>query len=83
MRRCGQLALPSFSCGVLGVVRAYAVRAGKAKQLAKAFPADGIRLDSFDAAAGAGPFYARCGFTERGRITYRDAPLIYFEFVLT
>jgi GNAT superfamily N-acetyltransferase len=53
-----------------------------AKKIATAWPADAIRLDSYDAAAGAGPFYARCGFTERGRVTYRDAPLIYYEMML-
>ena len=33
--------------------------------------------------AGAGGFYARCGYTEVGRAVYRDAPLIYFELLLT
>jgi hypothetical protein len=36
-------------------------------------------LDAFDADAGAGSFYARCGF---GRVTYGKAPLIYFERIL-
>jgi GNAT superfamily N-acetyltransferase len=48
----------------------------------RALPADAIRLDAFDAEAGAGPFYAKCGFREVGRVTYRKAPLIYFELVL-
>lgn len=43
----------------------------------KAWPADAIRLDAFDAEAGAGPFYARCGWTEVGRVVYRKVPLIY------
>jgi GNAT superfamily N-acetyltransferase len=47
----------------------------------RAFPADAIRLDAFDAEAGAGSFYAKCGFREVGRVTYRKAPLIYFELV--
>lgn len=46
------------------------------------WPADAIRLDAYDANAGAGPFYARCGFTERGRVAYKGNPLIYFERVL-
>ena len=46
------------------------------------WPADAIRLDAFDADAGAGGFYAKCGFHEVGRATYRKAPLIYFELVL-
>jgi GNAT superfamily N-acetyltransferase len=49
---------------------------------ARAWPADAIRLDAFDADAGAGAFYAKCGFREVGRVTYRKAPLIYFEVVL-
>ena len=48
----------------------------------RAWPADAIRLDAYDANAGAGAFYAKCGFCERGRVTYRKAPLIYFELFL-
>jgi len=51
----------------------------EAIRVAKQWPADAIRLDAYDAAAGAGGFYARCGFTEVGRVTYRGTPLIYFE----
>jgi ribosomal protein S18 acetylase RimI-like enzyme len=47
----------------------------------KAWPAQAIRLDAYDHAAGAGGFYASCGFSERGHVTYRDAPLVYFERV--
>jgi len=54
----------------------------EAVSLARAFPADAIRLDAWDAEAGAGAFYAKCGFRETGRTTYRNAPLIYFELVL-
>lgn len=53
-----------------------------ARQVAAAWPADAIRLDAFDAAAGAGPFYAACGYQERGRVAYRGNPLVYFELVL-
>lgn len=53
-----------------------------AKHLAKNWPADVLRLDAYDAKAGAGDFYARCGFVERGRNTYRGAPLIYYELLL-
>jgi GNAT superfamily N-acetyltransferase len=49
---------------------------------ARAWPADAVRLDAFDAQAGAGPFYAKCGFQEVGRVVYRNAPLIYFEMLL-
>jgi GNAT superfamily N-acetyltransferase len=48
----------------------------------RAWPADAIRLDAFDATAGAGGFYAKCGYREVGRVVYRKARLIYFEFVL-
>ncbi len=48
----------------------------------RSFPADAIRLDAFDVPAGAGPFYAKCGFREVGRVIYRKAPLVYFELVL-
>jgi GNAT superfamily N-acetyltransferase len=41
-----------------------------------------IRLDAYQGEAGAGPFYLKCGYVERGRITYRATPLIYFERVL-
>jgi GNAT superfamily N-acetyltransferase len=54
----------------------------EARELARAWPADAIRLDAYDAAAGAGPFYARCGYTEVGRGSYRDTPLIYYELRL-
>jgi GNAT superfamily N-acetyltransferase len=54
----------------------------EAAAVARSWPADAIRLDSYDAAAGAGPFYAKCGLREVGRVTYRGTPLIYFEMVL-
>ncbi len=43
---------------------------------------DSIRLDAYDAAAGAGGFYAKCGFREVGRVTCRNTALIYFELLL-
>lgn len=49
---------------------------------AREWPADAIRLDAYDAAAGAGGFYARCGFREVGRVAYRGVPLVYFELSL-
>ena len=54
----------------------------EATAIAKAWPADAIRLDAYDAEAGAGPFYARCGCTEVGRVSYRNTPLIYYELRL-
>jgi GNAT superfamily N-acetyltransferase len=54
----------------------------QARAAARAWPADAVRLDAFDAGAGAGGFYTRCGWTEVGRALYRNSPLIYFEFLL-
>ena len=53
-----------------------------AHAVAALWPADGIRLDAYDAPAGAGGFYAKCGFREAGRVVYRKTPLIYFESVI-
>ncbi len=51
-----------------------------AVEIARRFPSQAICLDAFDHdRAGAGPFYAKCGFREVGRVTYRSVPLIYFE----
>jgi len=54
----------------------------EAARLARAWPADAIRLDAYDAEAGAGGFYARCGMMEVGRASYRGKPLIYYELLL-
>jgi GNAT superfamily N-acetyltransferase len=54
----------------------------EAKRIAKMASADALRLDAYDVPAGAGPFYAKCGFTEIGRAKYREAPLIYYEMRL-
>jgi GNAT superfamily N-acetyltransferase len=51
----------------------------EAKTIARAWPADAIRLDAHDAEAGAAPFYAKCGFRQVGRVVYRKTPLVYFE----
>ncbi len=54
----------------------------EAIEIARAWPGDAIFLDAYDAAAGAGDFYRKCGFREVGRVTYRKTPLIYFEMLL-
>jgi GNAT superfamily N-acetyltransferase len=54
----------------------------QARRIAREWPGDSIRLDAYDSAAGAGEFYAKCGFTEVGRVTYRGTPLIYYELIL-
>ena len=55
----------------------------EAESMARAWPADAIRLDAFNAAAGAGPFYAKCGLREVARVVYKRDPLIYFEMILS
>ena len=50
--------------------------------IAGAWPADAIRLDAYDAEAGAGKFYAKCGFQERGRVVYKGDPLVYYELLI-
>ncbi len=50
-----------------------------ADAVAREFPAQSIRLDAYDSEAGAGAFYAKCGFREMGRVVYRKVPLVYFE----
>jgi GNAT superfamily N-acetyltransferase len=54
----------------------------EASAAARAFPAQAIRLDAYDAPAGAGGFYARCGYREVGRVVYRTVPLVYYEDLL-
>ena len=54
-----------------------------ARAIAAAWPADAIRLDAYDADAGAGAFYEKCGFRRRGRVVYKNDPLVYYELLLT
>ncbi|MFO1449832.1 MAG: GNAT family N-acetyltransferase [Opitutaceae bacterium] len=53
-----------------------------AEDWAVQWQSDMIRLDAYDAPAGAGAFYQRCGYREVGRATYRKCPLVYFERAL-
>ncbi|HEV7765979.1 MAG TPA: GNAT family N-acetyltransferase [Thermoanaerobaculia bacterium] len=53
----------------------------EALRIAKAWPADVVRLDAYDSPGGAGEFYAKCGFTEVARVVYRNVPLVYFESI--
>lgn len=53
-----------------------------ARRVTREWPADAIRLDAYDAAAGAGEFYAKCGLREVGHVVYRTVPLVYYELVL-
>ena len=54
----------------------------EARAAARAWPAGAIWLAASDAPAGAGAFYARCGFREVARAAYRGVPLRYFADVL-
>jgi len=54
----------------------------KAKSVARSWPAQAIRLDAYDADAGAGGFYDKCGSRETGRAGYRGTGLIYHELLL-
>ena len=54
----------------------------EAKAVARAWPSEALRLDAYDGVAGAGSFYAKCGFSEVGAKTYRGVPLVYFELML-
>lgn len=47
--------------------------------IARAWPADAIRLDAYDAPAGAGLFYGRCGFRHVADLKYREVSLSYYE----
>jgi GNAT superfamily N-acetyltransferase len=51
------------------------------RDICRQWPADAIRLDAYDAPAGAGSFYAKCGFRGVGRAKYRGCPLLYFEWL--
>lgn len=53
-----------------------------AAEIVRGWPGHAIRLDAFDAEAGAGRFYEKCGYVERGRVVFRSVPLIYYEVVL-
>jgi GNAT superfamily N-acetyltransferase len=52
-----------------------------AAQVAREIPVGAIRLDAYDAPAGAGEFYRKCGYTPKGGKVYRGVPLLYFEFM--
>lgn len=53
-----------------------------AVKLVREWGGEAVRLDAYDAVAGAGQFYEKCGFTEVGRVTYRITPLVYYELIV-
>jgi GNAT superfamily N-acetyltransferase len=54
----------------------------EAARMAREWPAQSICLDAYDAPAGAGEFYQRCGYKHRGRKVYRGVPLVYYEWLI-
>jgi GNAT superfamily N-acetyltransferase len=52
-----------------------------AKATARSESLEAVWLDAYEHAAGAGPFYLKCGFREVGRTKYRELPLIYYEWL--
>ncbi len=54
----------------------------EAARRARAWPAGAIRLDAYDAPAGASGFYERCGYRNVARSEFRGIALRYFEIVL-
>ena len=55
----------------------------EAAVVGRRLPGDALRLDAYNHPAGAGPFYAKCGYREVGHATYRGVPLSYYEMLLT
>ena len=55
----------------------------EAAAVSRRLPGDAIRLDAYNHPAGAGPFYAKCGYHEVGHAVYRGVPLSYYELLLT
>jgi GNAT superfamily N-acetyltransferase len=53
-----------------------------AHTVATDWPADAIRLDAYDHAAGAGKFYLACGYEKRGHVVYKGDPLVYYELLI-
>jgi GNAT superfamily N-acetyltransferase len=54
----------------------------EALRVARELNAHAIRLDAYDADAGAGEFYRRCGYRQAGTKIYRGVPLVYFECMI-
>ena len=53
-----------------------------ARRIAGDRSAGAIRLDAYDGQAGAGGFYAECGYREVGRVVYRKRALVYYEALI-
>lgn len=51
----------------------------RAYEAAIEWPADSLRLDTYDEGAGAGGFYLRCGYRCAARHRFHDIPLAFYE----
>jgi ribosomal protein S18 acetylase RimI-like enzyme len=51
-----------------------------AKDAARSSRADALWLDAYDHAAGAGPFYEKCGFKRVGTTSHNTVSLLYYEW---
>jgi len=54
-----------------------------AKDAARSRSANALWLDAYEHAAGAGLFYIKCGFRERGRTAHDGMPLTCYEWLET
>lgn len=54
-----------------------------ALRVAKAWPADAIRLDAYVGKVGAGGFYTKLGYAARGRKRCWGLPLLYYELLIS
>jgi predicted N-acetyltransferase YhbS len=52
-----------------------------AKEAASSSGVDALWLDAYDHPAGAGPFYAKCGFRHVGKTLHNNQPLFYYEWL--
>ena len=52
-----------------------------AKDATRSSSTDALWLDAYDSAAGAGPFYARCGFRHVGNTSHNGRALLFYEWL--
>lgn len=52
-----------------------------AKDVARSRQAQALWLDAYDSEVGAGPFYERCGFRRVGPSAFKEALLVYYEWL--
>jgi GNAT superfamily N-acetyltransferase len=53
-----------------------------AQNTARSWGAQALWLDAYEHPAGAGPFYAKCGFRKVGRTQHGGVPLNFFEWLV-